>query len=157
MVPKTFKWCVEGNGNIHLGTSKCDSTYTSSEELIGKSKRNVPLRQHSSSDSTDYYNHLATMIRHCSITNHLNNIAKTLHNPVTTGLFDWFKEKLWVLGYLIFEFVLLCLETVISLLITCLKSICKSFFNRTTINIMYSTAAQPVPPVEENSDFFVRN
>ena len=22
------------------------------------------------------------------ITNHLNNIAKTLHNPVTTGLFD---------------------------------------------------------------------
>ncbi len=61
------------------------------------------------------------------ITNHFNNIAKTLHNPVITGLFDWFKEKLGALSYLIFEFVLLGfgILTVISLLITCLKYICK--------------------------------
>ncbi len=89
------------------------------------------------------------------ITTHLNNVAKTLHNPVTTGLFDWFKEKIGALGYLIFEFALLGfgILTIISLLITCLKSICKLFISRTTTKIMYSTATQPVPPLEENSDF----
>merc|ERR1712002_523870 len=84
------------------------------------------------------------------ITNHLKNIAKTLHNPVTTGLFDWFKEKLGALGYLIFEFVLLGfgILTVISLLITRLKSICKTFITKTSAKIMYSTVTQPVPPIE---------
>ena len=82
------------------------------------------------------------------ITNHLNNIAKTLHNPVTTGLFDWFKQKLGALGYIIFEFVLLGFGvlTVVSRLITCLKSICNSFITQTTTKIMYTTATQPILP-----------
>ena len=67
MVPKTLKWCVEGKGNIYLGTSKCDSTYTSSEELLVKSKRNVLFRKYASPDSTDDYNYLAMMIHHCSV------------------------------------------------------------------------------------------
>ena len=85
MVPKTLKWCVEGKGTIHLGTSKCDTIYNSTEELTDKSKRNVPLKQQPSSDPIDDYNHFATMISHCSI-------------PLPKGVY-------WICGMKAYEFL----------------------------------------------------
>ena len=305
MVPKTFKWCVEGTGTIHLGLSNCDTIYISTEQLPEKPKQQLSF------DPIDDYNHLAALTTHCSIplpkgvywicgmkayevlpvgwsgrcglghvipamrvlttppevrivkrdlythtqtpwtrffgalvpsygvmaaldqirdlshavedlanttangmsmlsqemtavrmmtlqnraaldyllasqggtcavigtecctfipdhnatiqeiTNHLNNIAKTLHNPVTTGLFNWFKEKLGAFGYVIFEFGLLGLGilTVIRPLVTCLKSICNSILSKTT-KIMYTTTTQPTLPMEtldeENPDFLFK-
>ncbi|XP_061565939.1 endogenous retrovirus group 3 member 1 Env polyprotein-like [Cololabis saira] len=101
-------------------------------------------------------NHNATIQE---ITDHLKNIANTLHTPVTTSLFGWFREQLGHVGYLIFEFALLgfVLLIVIWLLITCLRFTCKICMAQTTTTIMYSTVIPPLPSVEEeNSDFLFK-
>uniref|UniRef100_A0A3B4WXW0 ribonuclease H n=1 Tax=Seriola lalandi dorsalis TaxID=1841481 RepID=A0A3B4WXW0_SERLL len=91
------------------------------------------------------------------ITNHMHDIAKLLHEPASTSLFDWFKLKLGTLGYLILEFVLLSFGILffISLLINFLKSIFKSLVSKPTPKIMYSTTTHPAPPNEEDSSDFL--
>lgn len=85
------------------------------------------------------------------IINHMKIVATTIRSQQPTGSFDWLKQPLGTLGYVIVEFVLLGLGCIItsSHFMKCIKTICKSSIT-TMPKIMYTT--EHSAPERENSD-----
>ena len=73
--------------------------------------------------------------------------SKTPHNPNTTGLFDWLKQRLGPLGYVIWKWSYLGLG--FWLLLVFWSPFSELFVNH--LLQMYATTTQLAPPVEEES------